>query len=106
MAQSMEKTQIKINISLEFVTSIILRPIVEEFKELNQMRQRIKTHVMILKHSVAKNNFLTTFATIFYYGGIGSNIVKLRSRSRSNPGSFLVHSRSILSQTNLFQFKI
>ena len=67
VAQSMEKTQIKINISLEFVTSIILRPIVEEFKELNQMRQRrIKTHVMILKHSVAKNNLLTTFATIFY----------------------------------------
>ena len=32
------------------------------------------------------------------------NIVKLRSRS--SPGPFLVHSRSILSHSNLFQFKI
>ncbi len=32
--------------------------------------------------------------------------VKLRSRSSSGPGPFLVHSRSILSHSNLFQFKI
>ena len=32
--------------------------------------------------------------------------VKLGSRSRSCPGSFLVHSRSILNHYNLFQFKI
>ena len=33
-------------------------------------------------------------------------IVKLRSRSRSSPGPLLVHSRSILIHSNLFQFKI
>ena len=33
-------------------------------------------------------------------------VVKLRSRSRSSPGPFLVLFRSILSHSNLFQFKI
>ena len=32
--------------------------------------------------------------------------VKLRFRSRSSPGPFLVHSKSILGNSNLFQFKI
>ena len=32
--------------------------------------------------------------------------IQLRSRSSSGPGPFLVHSRSILSHSNLFQFKI
>ena len=37
--------------------------------------------------------------------GLGT-LSKLRSRSRSSPGPFLVHSRSIWSHSNLFQFKI
>ena len=35
-----------------------------------------------------------------------TNMVFVKLRSRSSPGPFLVHSRSILSHSNLFQFKI
>ena len=45
-------------------------------------------------------------SSIFSIGIIVYDLIIVKLRSRSSPGPFLLHSRSILSHSNLFQFKI